>query len=382
MSRVRNKKLNVAVIFGGRSAEHEVSLVSAESVIKHLNKDKYNIIQIGISKNGEWLAGPDALKFLKDGQGRNFKRWAISPDVSLNKVAGKQIEVVFPVLHGTYGEDGTLQGLLELADLPYVGSGVLASAAVMDKITQKIICASENILMADWVWVAKKEWSWIKKNKILFKKWLKGIEERFDYPLFVKPANSGSSVGISKAHNKDELIKAVNLAARYDTRLLIEQGIESARDVEVAVLGNYKAECSTVGEVVLANEFYDYEAKYISRQSQLIIPAKLPSEVVKDIKNVALQAYELLACRGLARVDFLVREKDDEWFVYLNELNTMPGFTHVSMFPKLWEASGVSYGRLLDILLKLAMENYWEKRALKTECPRHKPWHKSDNYGV
>lgn len=371
----KSKKINLAVIFGGRSAEHEVSLVSAESVIRHLNKNKYNIIQIGISKDGEWIAGPEALKFLKYGRGRNFKRWAISPDRGLNKVAGKQIDVVFPVLHGTYGEDGTVQGLLELADLPYVGSGVLASAAVMDKITQKIICSSENILMADWVWLAKKEWSWIKKNKLVFKKWLKGIEDRFDYPLFVKPSNLGSSVGISKAHNKDELIKAINLAARYDTRLVIEQGIENARDVEVAVLGNYKAECSTVGEVISANEFYDYQAKYISQQSEIIIPAKLPVEVVKDIKNIALQAYELLGCRGLARVDFLVQQKNDDWYIYLNELNSLPGFTHISMYPKLWQASGVSYGRLLDILIKLALEKHKEKKSLKTSYQPQTDWH-------
>ncbi len=375
MSRVKNKKINLAVIFGGRSAEHEVSLVSAESVIKHLNKDKYNIIQIGIAKNGEWIVGPDAFKFLKYGQGKNFKRWAITPDVSLNKIAAKQIEVVFPVLHGTYGEDGTMQGLLELADLPYVGSGVLASAVAMDKITQKIICASENILMADWVWVAKKEWQWIKKNKVLFRKWLKGIEERFDYPLFVKPSNMGSSIGISKVNNKDELIKAVNLAARYDTRLIIEQGIEGARDVEVAVLGNYKAECSTVGEIISANEFYDYQAKYISGESQLVIPAKLPAEVVRDIKNIALQAYELLGCQGMARVDFLVRQDGDDWYLYLNELNTLPGFTHISMYPKLWQASGVSYSRLLDILIKLALERYREKKNLRTYYQPKTDWY-------
>lgn len=371
----KNKKINLAVIFGGRSGEHEVSLVSAESVIKYLDKNKYNIIQIGITKNGGWIVGPEALKSLKYGIGKNFKRQAISPDVGLNKIAGKQIDVVFPVLHGTYGEDGTIQGLLELANLPYVGSGVLSSAVAMDKITQKIICNSENILMADWVWLAKREWQWIKKNKVVFKKWLKGIEERFDYPLFVKPSNMGSSIGISKVHNKDELVKAVNLAAKYDIRLIIEQGIEGARDVEVALLGNYKPECSMVGEVASANEFYDYQAKYISQKSQLIIPAKLPAEVIKDIKNIAIQAYELLDCKVLARVDFLVKQDGDDWYIYLNELNTLPGFTHISMYPKLWQASGVNYSKLLDLLIKLARQRYKERGNLQTYYKPKADWY-------
>ncbi len=370
------KKLNVVVIFGGQSPEHEVSLASAEAVIKYLDKNKYNVIRTGITKNGEWIVGPDALKFLKYGQGKNFKRWAISPDVSLNKLAGKQINVVFPVLHGTYGEDGAIQGLLELANLPYVGSGVLSSAVVMDKITQKIICTTGGILMTDWIWLNKTDWQWIKKNKFLFQKWLKDIESRFNYPLFIKPANMGSSIGISKVHDKGELIKAINLAARYDRRLVIEQGIENARDIEVAVLGNYKAECSTVGEVISVNEFYDYQAKYIKHNSQLIAPANLPLRVTKKIKNISLQAYKLLDCMGLARVDFLVKNEDNDWHIYLNELNTLPGFTDFSMYPKLWEASGLDYSKLLDSLINLALKAYSDKNNLSRNLNLKINWYK------
>jgi D-alanine-D-alanine ligase len=216
-----NKKLNVAVIFGGRSGEHEVSLVSASSVIKNLDKNKYNIIQVGITKTGEWIAGQDALSFLKSNHGSRFKNQAISPDTFRNKIAGRRIDVIFPVLHGTYGEDGTIQGLFEMANIAYVGAGVLGSALAMDKITQKILCASESILVPDWVWFTKKEWQWTKKSRLVFTKWLKGVEERLSYPMFIKPSNLGSSVGISKAHNRDELIRAINLAARYDRRVLV-----------------------------------------------------------------------------------------------------------------------------------------------------------------
>ncbi len=370
------KKLNVAVIFGGRSGEHEVSLVSATAIIKNLDKNKYNIIQIGITKNGEWLTGNDVLKYLKTGQGKKIKQKSLNPDVLQNKLTAGKIDVVFPVLHGTYGEDGAIQGLLELANLPYVGSGILGSATAMDKIIQKTLCGVQNILMPDWIWLTKKEWHWTKKNKIVFKKWLSGTEKRLAYPMFVKPANMGSSVGISKVHNRNELIKGLNLAVKYDRRILVEQAINEAREIEVAVLGNNKLESSVVGEVVAANEFYDYKAKYMDGKTITIIPAKLPAEVIKDIKNIALQVFGLLDCSGLARVDFLITQNNKDWNIYLNELNTMPGFTNISMYPKLWQASGVNFKKLLDILIKLALEKYREKNQLKTSIKIKKQWYK------
>lgn len=372
-----SKKLNVVVIFGGRSGEHEVSLVSASSVIKNLDKQKYNIIQIGITKGGEWIVGRDALKFLKTGQGKNFKQEVLSPDTIKNKLTGKKIDVVFPVLHGTYGEDGAIQGLLELANVAYVGSGVLGSAMSMDKITQKTLCGVQNILMPDWIWLTKKEWQWTKKSKPVFKKWLKGIEERLTYPMFVKPSNMGSSVGISKVHNRNELIQAVNLAVRYDRRILIEKTIAEAMEIEVAVLGNDKTKSSKVGQVIASNEFYDYNAKYIDGKSNVIIPAKLPVEVVQDIKNIAEEVFGLMDASGLARVDFLVNQQGKDWNIYLNELNTMPGFTSISMYPKLWAASGVSYQKLLDILIKLAIERHRDKNKLATNFKVKEDWYKN-----
>lgn len=358
------KKLNVAVIFGGRSGEHEVSLVSAESLMKNLDRKKYSIVQVGITKGGEWIVGADSLKFLKTGNGEQFKQEALSPDTFKNSLAGKKIDVAIPILHGTYGEDGTLQGLLELADLPYVGCGVLASAVAMDKITQKTLCAAENILIADWIWLAKKEWQWTKKNKAVFKRWLSGVDKRLGYPVFVKPSNLGSSVGISKARDRDELIKAINLAAGYDRRILVEKSIQGALEIEVSVLGNGAPEASLPGQIVASNEFYDYDAKYVDGKSESIIPAPLPRKVLRQIQDIAVQAFKLLDGAGMARADFLVKKSGKNYKIYFSELNTIPGFTSISMYPKLWEKSGVPYGRLLDILIKLAVERHGEKKQL------------------
>lgn len=372
----KTKKINVAVIFGGRSGEHEVSLVSAEAVINNLDKSKYNIIQIGITKGGQWIAGPEALQFLKTGTGSNYRKEIITPDTLDNVINGKKIDVVFPVLHGTYGEDGTMQGLLELANVAYVGAGVLGSAVAMDKVTQKILCGAENIVVPDWVWLSKQEWLWTKQNKLVFQKWLVGIEKRIGYPIFVKPSNMGSSVGISKAHNRRELIEAINLASKYDRRILIEQGIEGALDMEVAVLGNEKPEASTVGQIISSNEFYDYNAKYIDGKSQAIVPAKLPLATAEKIKEMALAAYKLLDAAGMGRADFLVRQKGGKWEIFFNELNTIPGFTAISMYPKLWQASGVACGKLLDILISLARERFNEKKQLLTSYRPKKQWYK------
>ena len=397
------KKLNIAVIFGGRSGEHEVSLVSAESVMKNLDKKKYNVIPIGITKEGAWIAGNNALGLLKNGEITKGLRALITPDAtskqlvpvdsnkklrvtgypptgdppsSVRKISNRKlgdglqitdkIDVVFPVLHGTFGEDGTMQGLLELADLPYVGCGVLASSLAMDKIAQKMPCGAEKILTPDWIWFSKSEWSLIKKSKIYFKKWVEGTEKRLGYPMFIKPANSGSSVGISKAHNRSELVAAISLAIKYDRRVLVEKGIEGAMEVEVAILGNEKPEASIPGQIIPSNEFYDYDAKYVDGKSKAVIPAPLPKEIARKVQDTAVESFKLLDGAGMARVDFLVKKEGNSWKIYLSELNTIPGFTSISMYPKLWAASGVSYKKLLDILIRLAIERHHEKNALST----------------
>jgi D-alanine-D-alanine ligase len=377
-----SKKLNVAVIFGGRSGEHEVSLVSASSVMKSLDKKKYNVIPVGITKVGAWIAGRDSIKLLKNNNISKQLKTLITPDstsralVPLEKGAlSSRIDVVFPVMHGTYGEDGAIQGLLELADLPYVGCGVLSSAIVMDKITQKKLCESSEILIPDWVWFTNKEWRWIKSNKAVFKKWLASVEKRIKYPLFVKPSNLGSSVGISKAHNKDELIKAINFAAKYDRRILVEQGIEEAMEIEVAVLGNDKPEASVPGQVMASNEFYDYNAKYVDGKSEVKIPAELPKDVIRTIQELAIRVYKLLDCAGMARADFMIKKKGKNFQIFFNELNSIPGFTSISMYPKLWEASGISYTMLLDTLIRLAIERHTEKSLLST-THKTKEWYK------
>jgi D-alanine-D-alanine ligase len=371
------KKINVAVIFGGRSGEHEVSLVSAESVMKNLDKNKYNIIPVGITKSGEWLTGNGAMEFLKNGKAGKFKKESITPDSLVNRLNDKNIDVVFPVLHGTFGEDGSLQGLLEMADVPYVGAGVLASSVAMDKIIQKMICSAEKILMPDWIWFAKSEWQSIKKSEPYFKKWVGGVEKRLGYPMFVKPANSGSSVGISKAHNRGELVKAIMTAIKYDRRVIIEKSVEGAMEIEVAVLGNNEPEASMVGRIIPSNEFYDYDAKYIDGQSAVEIPAKIPGAVAKRIQEIASQSYKLLDVAGMARVDFLVQRKGKNWGIYLSELNTIPGFTSISMYPKLWQATGLPYGQLLDVLIKLARERHEEKRKLERTYKAKREWHKA-----
>jgi len=379
------KKINVAVIFGGRSGEHEVSLVSADSIIKNLDKKKYKVIPIGITKEGQWIAGSNSLALLKSGDIPKGLRALITPDATSKQLVpvgsnrelriADKIDVVFPVLHGTYGEDGTMQGLLELADWPYVGCGVLSSSLAMDKIAQKIMCGAEKILTPDWIWFSKSEWSLIKKSKIYFKKWIEGTEKRLGYPMFIKPANLGSSVGISKAHNRNELVTAINLAIKYDRRVLIEKGIEGALEVEVGVLGNEKPEASIPGQIIPSNEFYDYDAKYVDGKSKAVIPAPLPKEIARKVQDMAVESFKLLDGAGMARVDFLVKKEGNGWKIYLSELNTIPGFTSISMYPKLWEASGVPYKKLLDILIRLAMERHREKNVLSTTY-RTSGWYK------
>lgn len=386
------KKLNVAVIFGGRSGEHEVSLSSAGSVMKALDKKKYNIIPVGITKDGQWIAGDDALDLLKSGDAPRALKAALIPDTSHKSLvitddkksqttAGqtaritKSVDVVFPVLHGTYGEDGAIQGLLELSGLPYVGCGILSSAVAMDKITQKMVCEARGIPVADWIWLDKKEWLQFKKNKTLFGKWLKEAEKKLGYPMFVKPSNLGSSVGITKVHKRQEMPKALSDAFCFDRRVMMEKGIEEAWEIEVSVLGNDCPRASVPGRVLPSNEFYDYNAKYVDGKSKLIIPALLPKDTAKKVREIAVDTFKLLDGAGMARVDFLIQPKAG-WKIYLCELNTIPGFTSISMYPKLWEATGISYGKLLDMLIKLAQERWQEKNILETDFEGDKKWYR------
>ena len=361
------KKLRVGILFGGRSGEHEVSLRSAASILKAIDRRKYEIVPIGIGKSGHWLGGEQAQALLA-GTAMPLQLEASSGVGLVGQSAGLagSADVIFPLLHGTFGEDGTIQGLLELADLAYVGSGVLGSAAGMDKDAMKKLFAAAGLPQTPYVTLLRAEW------KADPKRCRKVIEKALNYPLFVKPANLGSSVGISKVHDRGELEAAMDLAAGFDRKLVVEQGVggpgAKPRELEVAVLGNDAPEASVVGEIVPAKEFYDYEAKYQLSgpdESVSIIPAKLADVEVKQIRRMALEAFRACDCAGLARVDFLMEPagKGSKRRIYLNEINTMPGFTSISMYPKLWEASGLGYKNLIDRLIALAQERQAEKLA-------------------
>ncbi|WHH57367.1 D-alanine--D-alanine ligase family protein [Petroclostridium sp. X23] len=356
------QKLTVCVLFGGQSSEHEVSRISAVSVIKNLDKEKYDIVMIGITKKGKWLMYQGPVDKIETGEWENghVARAMISPDGTINGIVKlsvdentdeltattAKIDVVFPVLHGLYGEDGTVQGLFELAQIPYVGSGILASSVSMDKIYAKLVFKDAQIPQAQWEVVYKYELDAIEKV-------VERIESCFEYPCFIKPSNAGSSVGVTKAHNRQELEKGLVLAAQHDRKILVEEFI-NGREIECSVLGNLNPKASVVGEIIPGREFYDYDAKYNDDTSQLLIPAALPEETANKVKQYAVSAYKALDCAGLSRVDFFVHKETDE--VFINEINTMPGFTSISMYPKLWEASGISYPELLDQLIALAMK--------------------------
>ena len=395
------KKLRVGVLFGGRSGEHEVSLLSAASVLKAIDRKKYDVTPIGITKEGRWVTASDAEKLLAasgeaelPGAGAGDPQATSAaavlargeavivppvPDASslipfetsrqdhpLDPRHGLELDVVLPILHGTFGEDGTIQGLLELAGIAYAGSGVLGSAAGMDKDVMKRLFASAGLPIPKHLSLLRSEWKQSPRKAIT------RLEAGLKYPLFVKPANGGSSVGISKAHDRKELGPAIDLAAGYDRKIVVEQavgggkgasrGTAKARELEVAVLGNDKPEASVVGEVVPIKEFYDYEAKYLSEGSALILPAKITAAQKKQIRAMAIQAFEACDCAGLARVDFLM-EPGARGRIYLNELNTLPGFTSISMYPKLWAASGLPYPELIDRLIALALERHAERSA-------------------
>jgi D-alanine-D-alanine ligase len=398
-------KTRVGILFGGRSGEHEVSLLSAASVLNAIDKTTYEVVPIGITKEGRWLTAERAERLLKgikkeDAHANNatapsqlragdpdatpgaavlatgesvivppepIRRDAgLAPfqtDANLRRSSDRAInvDVIFPVLHGTFGEDGTIQGLLELADIAYVGAGVLGSAAGMDKDIMKSLFRSAALPIVKHVTVRRSQYE--KEPK----KVLKLVESKLKYPMFVKPANLGSSVGISKAHDRKELGPAIVEAAKFDGKIVIEEGVggkkNKAREIECAVLGNDDPKASVAGEIVPCKEFYDYDAKYLAEGSELVIPAKLTKAESKNVQKLAIAAFQAVDCTGLARVDFLMDPKSRKMFV--NEINTMPGFTAISMYPKLWAATGVSYPELIDRLIQLGIERHKDKKRNK-----------------
>ena len=385
------KKLRVGILFGGRSGEHEVSLLSAASVLGAIDRDKFDVTPIGITKEGRWLAATDAHGLLTGDASAVARRLRagdpeatpgakllhegiptlLAPEPGSSTAldqsrgsAGKALDVVFPVLHGTFGEDGTIQGLFELAGIAYVGSGVLGSAAGMDKDVMKRLFAQAKLPIVKHVTLLRADWEKSPRKAIA------QVERALNYPVFVKPANLGSSVGITKAHDRKELGPSLTLASKYDRKLIVEQGVGGrarrsgqearAREFEVAVLGNDVPKASVVGEIIPGKEFYDYEAKYLSEGSVPVIPAAITRAQSRQIREMAVAAFKACDLSGLARVDFLM-EPDGKRRIYVNEVNTMPGFTRISMYPKLWEASGLSYKELITQLIELGLERQAEK---------------------
>ncbi len=363
---VTRKKLHVAVIFGGRSGEHEVSLMSARSVLAVLDPVKYDVTQIGITRDGRWLTGPDVLGAFERGTPEGLERVIVPCEPSRTAIhvlratrSGEQLEtltsidVYFPVLHGTFGEDGTIQGLFELADAAYVGAGVTGSAVGMDKGIFKDVMRTHNIPTVDSIVLLRSE---IDQDMEAAVRRAEGVSP---YPIFTKPANLGSSVGITKCRTRSDLQEGLMEAALFDRRVLVERGVANGREIEVSVLGNDDPRASLPGEILPSREFYSYEAKYVDGTSGLLIPAPLPAETTAQIQELAVRAYKAIDAAGMARVDFFLDK--DNGRIYLNELNTIPGFTRISMYPKLWEASGIPYPQLVDRLIELAMQRKAER---------------------
>ncbi|MBI5071470.1 D-alanine--D-alanine ligase [Candidatus Falkowbacteria bacterium] len=381
-----SKKIKVGVIFGGRSGEHEVSLVSAESVMKALDRKKYDIVQIGITKRGEWVIENAKLKIKNEKLLELFKQGKIKNGSRLPPEILTKVDVVFPVLHGTYGEDGTIQGLFEMMNIPYVGAGVLGSAVGMDKIVQKQLCEQAGLPVVKYIWfnagdilrrpsgvdkISPHKTTRERRSLIHI---LRHIEKTLKYPCFIKPANMGSSVGISKSKNRRELIVGINLAAKYDKKILVEEAVSSVREIECSVLGNDDPIASMLGEVISSGEFYDYDAKYVDGRSRTVIPAEISKTMTGVIRDLACQVFCVTNCLGMARVDFLLDNKRQK--IYVNEINTIPGFTSISMYPKLWQASGLSYSDLLDNLINLAIRQFEEKQKLQMGYKPKKKWYR------
>lgn len=368
------RRIRVGVIFGGRSGEHDVSITSGHAILNHIDRTRFEPVPIGITRDGGWVTGGDPLKQLASTSRLPLPEY--SGDVSATSAESsstdlvrdaqaqelrdrsdtswiQDLDVIFPVLHGPMGEDGTVQGMLELAGIPYVGSAVLGSAVSMDKITAKRLCEGAGLPVVPWFSFSRRDWQ-RDRDGIAIR-----IEHEIEYPCFVKPSNMGSSVGVFKVHDSSELADAVDGAGFHDRRLLVEQSI-NARELEVSVLGNNDPISSIVGEVVPGHEFYDYEAKYVDDSSELLIPAPISPEVSDEVRRIAVEVFSLLDCAGLARVDcFLDRETEQ---VYMNEVNTIPGFTPISMYPKLWEATGIPFGELVSRLIELAIERHDEQQ--------------------
>jgi D-alanine-D-alanine ligase len=357
-----SRKLRVGVLFGGRSGEHEVSLASAASIIRGLDPQKYEAVPIGITKEGHWLIGAGAQKMLPEVL-RTGQRVLMSADPTESALMpldgsprGQKLDVVFPVIHGTFGEDGTMQGLLELAGLPFVGAGVLGSAIGMDKDVAKKLMQVAGIPVVPWIAVQRADWE--RQPKEI----RRAIEKKFKYPVFVKPATLGSSVGMTKVHSRAELGPALDLAAEFAMKILVERAV-SAREIEVSVLGNHDPRASIPGEIVPHREFYDYAAKYLEEGTKLLIPAKLTKSEVKKVQTMAVTAFRALELSGMARVDFFIEKRGGK--IFLNEVNTIPGFTSISMYPKLWEANGIPFRELVSKLIDLALEQHSEKARTK-----------------
>lgn len=351
-------KLNVALIFGGKSGEHEVSLSSTASIYKHIDKNKYNVFTIGITKDGRWMYYEGSEENIKNGQWENLANKNV--EINLIPVGNREvgikfedgrfekIDVLFPVLHGPYGEDGKIQGLFEISQIPYVGCGVLASSVGMDKLVCKKVFSQMGLPQVNYTYT----------TKIIFnnntEEELNKIERELDYPIFVKPANLGSSVGISKATNREELLNGINEALKFDSRIVLEQGVD-AREIEVSVLGNEEVKASIAGEIKPAKDFYDYEDKYINGASTYEIPAKISDADMENIRKMAVDAFKGIDGKGLSRVDFFIDRKSGE--IFINEINTLPGFTNISMYPKMWEVTGLEYSNLIDKLIELAIDS-------------------------
>ena len=355
-------KLRVGIVYGGRSGEHEVSVTSAGSIFKHIDRNKYEPVAIKIEKDGRWVL-PDqppmaltAAEIIQQAKKAVLESRAIGagePAV----LDALDLDAVFPVLHGPYGEDGTIQGLLELANIPYVGPGVLASAAGMDKAVMKVMFAARGLPLCAWRGFVRAEWERERQRVLTDVKSL-------GYPMFVKPANLGSSVGISKVKHEADLLAAIATALEFDRKVVVEAAVPNAREIECAVLGNEDVEASLPGEIIPSREFYDYEAKYIDDDSKSVIPADLPHAIVKKVQQLSIEAFRAIDAAGLGRVDFLLSR--DTGDLVLNEINTMPGFTSISMYSKMWEASGVGYADLVDRLIQLGIDRHAQKQKLKT----------------
>ena len=369
------KKINLGVIFGGRSSEHEVSIVSAKSVCEKIDKKKYNLVQIGITPQGKWMYSKNTIEDFQKNKIKNLEPVSISlnPDekklIILNK-AGKEIcklDVVFPVLHGSFGEDGTIQGLFEMANVPYVGCGVTSSGICFDKITTKMMLDKAGVPNTKYLWFERDNY---RKNKSSL---IKNIVNDIKFPCFVKPSRQGSSVGVSKAKNEKSLIKAIDDACKFDSKILIEKGI-TGKEIECAILGNGNPKASAVGQILPAGEFYDFFDKYVDGKSRTRIPADISKKAQEEFQLMALKTYKTLGCAGLARVDGFYSDEDKA--LYINEINTLPGFTSISMYPKMWEYSGIKFKELLEKLIDLAFDEHKEKNANQIMFDSKSDWFK------